>query len=134
MPDEQQNLTTSERISQALERDDVHASVKLVKELRLALVSTSDETQRLALERVIARLQACALKFTGDDTLVELFERYPVEVLSASSQFNLLDKLRSRLSEEAYVEDRNALRDRIRTALERSDESIGSDSIGFVER
>ncbi len=128
MADTNNNL--KQQIEDAILHFDAKASRTLIYQLD-QLISGSELTaeQLDSLAKVRAQLAIIAIRFQSDSQLEDLFLHQPIQIASVFDQAELINKVNARLGHEPFIDDRNALRDRWKEALMRSQQRIGNDSI-----
>lgn len=121
--------TIKERVDKVIARNDAIGALRLINELKETRQATSNEAEIAAIDRIIARLRVVSLSFTRDKTAEDLFEKFPFQIASSPDSVDVIGNIRDRLVEETFVEQRNALRDRWRAAMERSNQRFGTESL-----
>lgn len=116
-----------EQFQTAVENNDHKEALLLAKQIADDLQSNAvAEIDVPKVKRIEAQLWAVAMRHLSKQMLIDLFELYPATVAQLPDEIDIIENFKDRLYEEVAVEDKNSLRDKVRTALERSEEVLGN--------
>ncbi|MBI4121804.1 MAG: hypothetical protein HY461_00575 [Parcubacteria group bacterium] len=124
-----QNEPYQTQITEVFDSNDHVGAMRLVKEFwRLVDDPASGVNEQNiddyhALE---AKLKAVAMHHLSEQMLVELFEAHTVDVLDLPETVDLIEHIKLALINHLFLEDRNALRAKIREAILRCRQTLGS--------
>lgn len=122
--------TFKERVKEALLNKDEKQALRLVKEIRENLKSGDlSPDVRNSLTSIKAKLTIVGLPFMSDQTIEQTLEQNPLQMMGVFEIEDLISRFKARLQDEAFAEDRNALRDKWRASLERSQQEVGASAI-----
>lgn len=120
-------------LEKAIETNDSHLALQLLERVRglMSQVPENDISAGQAFDEVEATCMAVAMKFLAKQSLVDLFERRLYYVLALPESVDLIENLKARLVDEPFVEDRNALRQKLKASIERCADTIGKENISL---
>lgn len=117
------------KISDIFDANDHLGAMRMVKEIRVVAqnpasgITEANLSDYHALE---AQLLAVAMHHLSEQMLLDLFETKTVYVLQAPESVDLINNLKITLMNKMFIEDRNILRGKIRDALLRCEQAIGT--------
>lgn len=122
--------TFTQKVEEVMLNKDAKQALALIKRIRELLNGPDvDEQRRVAFERLKARLMAVAFTQLADSTIERVFEEYPAHLLGVFDADDMIDRIKARLQHEAFVGDRDTLRDAWRAAMERSQQRLGGGTV-----
>lgn len=122
-------IQLTNQVQAALDKANVDLAFDAYKQLEQQITSQqiTDPEQLIPLDRLRAKLAAICMRFLAPDSLKRLLNGYPVSMVDVPiSDAELIDHLRDFLSNEPFVEDRNAIRDQLKKSLEQSSQRLGN--------
>src|SRR4051812_48844586 len=120
------DILTQDLLS-VFETNDVGDALRMLTDLRStekygAPVSNEDQTE---LKNIEKQLEAVAMVSLTEGELTEAIESSLDQWLFLPDSVDMINNFRARLLKETFIEDRNALRAKVKAAIERSIASLG---------
>ncbi len=124
-------LTLRERIDDAFLHSDGDLAMDLIKEVSavMEVIKDPSDPEYAPLDGFKQQLTVTALSYFSDKSIEDLFERSTSTVLGVPETVDIIERIKGRLIQEFFIDDRNRLRDRWRAAMQRCPERLGGKNI-----